>query len=92
MKNRKQVKPIDWSKVKPGAKFNAVIRGTKVTGEIQIERDEIFLCQDKEAGDRARDTRGYNHSYNIGDGCYELVSHHQVELIGANTFDNYEIC
>lgn len=72
----------ETKELKAGQRFIATINGNKdVVGRIQIENDEVFLCQDVVTGKSCKNKLGYKSSYSIGRGTeYERKSNNVYDF------------
>jgi hypothetical protein len=50
-----------------GKDFEGSINGIKVSGKIQVQEGDIYLCQNKIAGSSCYDLLGYRYSFVVGD-------------------------
>lgn len=72
-------KEIVWSKVKSGTWFTAIIYGTKVTGKIQKEDGDVYLCQNERDGADCDNRLGFKFSW-------ILCKHSTLEDVQVNNF------
>jgi hypothetical protein len=56
---------LDISEIEVGSKFTATIGNTSVEGKIQIENDDIYLCQDERNGACCSNKLGYIFSWRL---------------------------
>lgn len=71
-------KEIDWSKVKKGTWFTALILGYKCTGKIQKEDGDIYLCQNIKDGADCYNRLGFKFSWIISNGSKMQLKNHSV--------------
>jgi hypothetical protein len=51
-----------------GKRFKAVIEGTTVGGRIQVENNDVYLCQNIKDGSNCENKLGYKYSWCVRDG------------------------
>lgn len=61
-----------------GKNFECKIDGTICQGKIQVEGNEVYLCQDKRDGVNCSDKLGYNYSWIVGDGSKFILKSNDV--------------
>ena len=81
MKNKKDMKPIDWTKVKSGDRFTAEIKGVKCEGKIHKRKGGyIYLCQNKKDGEDAPNKHGYKYSWSILEGTLDQLRYTWINV------------
>jgi hypothetical protein len=61
-----------------GRRFSAIINGIKCEGRISVERGIVYLCQNKKDGNRCRNSKGYDYSWNCNSGTIDALKNVHV--------------
>lgn len=69
----------DWDKIPTGSTFTADIGGIKCTGRVLKEGKKIYLCQDRQSGDRGKILLGYKYSWTIKQGSLDDLELTEVD-------------
>jgi len=79
-KNKIKQAKINWDKIPVGSKFNGFIDDVAISGRIQKENKEIFLCTNFSVanGDICDNTLGYQYSYSLGNGTVTEIESENV--------------
>jgi len=80
--------------MKVGDRFSCKIMRTKLTGKIQEEGGQFFLCQNKKIGIECDDKLGYKYSWRIHSGNKKDLDYNNVSkfrIIGEITMNNTDM-
>lgn len=61
-----------------GTHFSARISGKMAAGKIQIENNEVYLCQDVIDGSHCADRLGYKYSWAVGNGNVDILKYYDI--------------
>lgn len=64
-------------------RFSGIIGDIKVSGRIQYQDEQFFLCQDSIDGCRCKNTLGYRFSWNVSSGTVDQLKRNNIKSLSV---------